>query len=393
MDQNKNSIEHIFNESLSQHEVVPSDKVIKGLKRKLFLSDFVSFNPMKFNIAYATIIIAGLAVLPFSLNKKEVAEEIAETKDILTHTDIQKNEEVSVTQSSTNEEKEGAAFEEMQSSSSFEVVANFTTNNISGCAPLSVDFKNTSKNATAFNWKFGDGNESQIKNPSHTFTKPGTYQIVLDATSNTNSMAQVVQAIEVFDNPTSSFTIDIKESSIQEKKVVFKNESKGATRFTWLFGDNQHSTNKNPVHNYDNYRSYKVMLIAENTRGCSDTAYFENNFISHDYSLVFPTSFKPNPASANNGMYERAEYEPFIFYPQNFGAQEYNLSVFATNGIEVFASNSIKIGWNGYIRGRMAPPGIYSYKASGIYPNGKAFSVSGEVKLEIDKSYDNFYNY
>jgi PKD repeat protein len=60
-------------------------------------------------------------------------------------------------------------------------VANFTVDKTEGKVPLTVQFNDSSENATAWNWDFEndgviDSNES---NPVHVFTVPGTYTVNL----------------------------------------------------------------------------------------------------------------------------------------------------------------------------------------------------------------------
>ncbi len=53
----------------------------------------------------------------------------------------------------------------------------------SGSAPLTVEFINLSKGDIAgYEWKFGDGQTSTEENPSHTYTKAGTYDVFLMVT-------------------------------------------------------------------------------------------------------------------------------------------------------------------------------------------------------------------
>ncbi len=50
----------------------------------------------------------------------------------------------------------------------------------SGCAPYSITFNNTGR-GESFQWHFGDGGTSTERNPTHTYTAPGTYTITLIA--------------------------------------------------------------------------------------------------------------------------------------------------------------------------------------------------------------------
>jgi len=59
-------------------------------------------------------------------------------------------------------------------------VAVFSASPTSGKAPLSVKFTDKSiNNPTSWAWKFGDGSISTVQNPTHKYTKKGTYTVSL----------------------------------------------------------------------------------------------------------------------------------------------------------------------------------------------------------------------
>jgi len=63
-------------------------------------------------------------------------------------------------------------------------VAQFAAIPSEGESPLSVQFNDLSGgNPSAFSWDFGDGSWSTERNPTHTYTRPGTYTVTL-AVSN-----------------------------------------------------------------------------------------------------------------------------------------------------------------------------------------------------------------
>ncbi len=59
----------------------------------------------------------------------------------------------------------------------------------SGEAPLTVDFTDESSGSpTSWDWDFGDGvGTSTLRNPSYTYTSPGTYTVILTATNSCGS--------------------------------------------------------------------------------------------------------------------------------------------------------------------------------------------------------------
>jgi PKD repeat protein len=74
--------------------------------------------------------------------------------------------------------------------------ANFSYNITSGFAPLSVQFNDSSQNATEWNWDFGDGSNSTDQNPTHTYAEAGNYTVNL-TTINANGTNSTVTTITV----------------------------------------------------------------------------------------------------------------------------------------------------------------------------------------------------
>jgi len=63
-------------------------------------------------------------------------------------------------------------------------VVSFASNTTCGHAPFPVQFTDTSTNSpTSYTWNFGDGNTSNIKNPSFTYESVGNYSITHSATN------------------------------------------------------------------------------------------------------------------------------------------------------------------------------------------------------------------
>ena len=68
-------------------------------------------------------------------------------------------------------------------------VASFTVNPSppDGDAPRTVQFTDTSTDASQWFWDFGDGATSNDQNPSHTYTAPGTFTVILTAINETSA--------------------------------------------------------------------------------------------------------------------------------------------------------------------------------------------------------------
>ena len=96
------------------------------------------------------------------------------------------------------------SFEKIQG----QVVANFNSNVINGCAPLVVQFNDASTgNPNTWQWNFGNSVTSTQQNPSTVFTTPGTYTITLTASNSTSSNTKTsVAYITVNASPNILFT-------------------------------------------------------------------------------------------------------------------------------------------------------------------------------------------
>ena len=77
-------------------------------------------------------------------------------------------------------------------------VANFSANVTSGYTPLTVQFTDLSTNATGWNWNFGDGANSTLRNPTHTYSVAGNYTVNLMASNGngTNSKLATITVLE-----------------------------------------------------------------------------------------------------------------------------------------------------------------------------------------------------
>lgn len=90
--------------------------------------------------------------------------------------------------------------------------ADFTLTPINGCPTLSVNFTNTSLNASSYSWDFGNGNTSLLTNPSEIFTNTlttnNTYTVSLTANTPASCTDTKTTTVIVFPKPTASFTLN-----------------------------------------------------------------------------------------------------------------------------------------------------------------------------------------
>jgi PKD repeat protein len=163
-------------------------------------------------------------------------------------------------------------------------VASFTTSQDSGCAPLLINFTNTSSGAISYQWSLGNGNNSTLQNPSSSYINPGTYTVTLIATSATGIKDTATAVVTILGDPTANFTAS-PLSICAGQSVTFTNTSSGASSYIWDFGDGSSSTSTNATHAYTSSGTYNVKLIATNIYGCQDIE------IKSNYITVNPSPF------------------------------------------------------------------------------------------------------
>ncbi|HBG87190.1 MAG TPA: hypothetical protein DDW62_06530, partial [Marinilabiliaceae bacterium] len=86
--------------------------------------------------------------------------------------------------------------------------AGFITDVDAGCYPLRVLFTNYSVGGSVYMWDFGDGSTSGDRNPVHTYTEPGTYNVKLVAPGPDGNDGVFNKTIEVFEHPVADFTVN-----------------------------------------------------------------------------------------------------------------------------------------------------------------------------------------
>lgn len=149
-------------------------------------------------------------------------------------------------------------------------IASFSSDKISGNAPLTVNFTDTSSgDPVAWEWVFGDGGTSLEQNPSHQFIDSRDFQVQLTA-SNAQGQSSVIKTISVGTQLTADFTYD---HSSGDDFVQFHDKSTGGpTNWLWDFGDGTPtSAEQNPQHLYlnPNPDGYQVTLTVKNESASS----------------------------------------------------------------------------------------------------------------------------
>jgi len=139
-------------------------------------------------------------------------------------------------------------------------VANFTTNIYNGLAPITVKFTDTSKNQiSSWYWDFGDGFNSSLPDPWHTYTLPGDYTVTLNVTGPGGKDKK--SDFITINSDYIDFTSNIKTGNAP-LNVLFADTSHGYTIISWDFGDGYTQSIQNPSHVYTSPGNYTVSAMA-----------------------------------------------------------------------------------------------------------------------------------
>jgi PKD repeat protein len=146
------------------------------------------------------------------------------------------------------------------------VRAFFSVEDQVGCEPFDVQFRNFSDPDTlvTFDWFFGDGSTSQLKNPLHTFRNTSDTTLVYEVTLVAdNGCGQDSIMIPITVNPAPQVSFTAPPITCARDTVFFTNTSEDVTNPIWVFGDGDTLTMaENPGHVFMQPGNYTVELTA-----------------------------------------------------------------------------------------------------------------------------------
>ncbi|MDD4247942.1 MAG: PKD domain-containing protein [Methanosarcina sp.] len=186
-------------------------------------------------------------------------------------------------------------------------VAAFSASPTSGNSPMDVTFTDTSTGTpTAWSWNFGDGANSAIQNPKHTYSTAGTYTVTLTATnaagSNTATKSGYITAGTTAQKPVVNFW-GTPRSGNAPLSVTFKDITTGApTAWNWDFGDGASSTEQNPTHIYSAAGNYVIKLTASNAAGSTVLSKYNYMTVTGTAAQTPVAAFSASPTSGNSPL-------------------------------------------------------------------------------------------
>ena len=254
----------------------------------------------------------------------------------------------------------------------------FTSNVSTGCAPLCIQFTETSGvNYNSVIYHFGDGDSATTSAPLHCYTQVGTYSVTIFCTDANNCSGTTTNSnmVTLLAKPVADFSISPIGDITANTAVSFTNASTNNNLSVWNFADpssgiNDSSSLSSPTHTFATAGIYCVELIVQNQVGCIDSTN-KCVTVTNDATITIPNVFTPNGDGKND-----------VFFITTKAIKELDCIIYDRWGLKITEWNTVSGSWDGRTKsGRMAPDGVYYYvvKATGI--NGKVINDKGFLTL------------
>lgn len=153
----------------------------------------------------------------------------------------------------------------------------FTKNNYCDAASISFSDSSVSNDIIdTYDWNFGDGNTSNIKNPTHFYSSPGLYypRLIITTMGGCKDTSISPAPVTIVASPQADFTHT--GNGCTSLKADFTSSlivpDTSAINWQWDFGNgNTSSLQIPPTQFYTTAGIYTTKLIATNSTGCKDT--------------------------------------------------------------------------------------------------------------------------
>ena len=173
--------------------------------------------------------------------------------------------------------------------------ADFTSDVVEGCEPLSVNFSSESNFANAFNWNFGNGESASTETAAQEFFANGentAFDVTLTVTHELGCTDTATETVTAFPSALVDLAFDI--DSACSPLTMTMPDFDGVENITWNFGDGTTSNEDTPSHTWENntgdLMAATVTFSAQTENGCAGTASAEV-FIKPQPVAQFSTDF------------------------------------------------------------------------------------------------------
>ncbi|NJN78797.1 MAG: PKD domain-containing protein, partial [Saprospiraceae bacterium] len=151
-----------------------------------------------------------------------------------------------------------------------------------GCTPLTISLTDSSTafpdSIVTWHWNFGDGNSSNLQNPTHTYTQSSgeyAYLVTLTVYNSFGIFRTDTVTLVQPTKPTAYFNLS-RNTVCTDQLIVAADSSSGRDlSYYWTFGNGDTSIAQLPVFSYTSEGNYEVCLTVTDRNGC-DSLYCDS---------------------------------------------------------------------------------------------------------------------
>ena len=232
----------------------------------------------------------------------------------------------------------------------------FDIDQVPYCAPMTAAFLDStlSDAPITYFWDFGNGDTSTDANPVTVYQNPGVYEVMFNIQVDEGCVANdtLFRTIEVFPSPTADFDVNPSITDVFNTAITLTDLSIDSEQHFYQLNDNKDTTARNLVFNFLEGGYHYPYQVVTNEFGCRDTA-IRQIYVEPQTTIYIPNAFTPNEDGSNE-----------VFKPVIFDVTEYELLIFNRWGEVIFETQNTSEGWDGRMKGRLAPDGVYVWRVT-----------------------------
>ena len=235
-----------------------------------------------------------------------------------------------------------------------EVATPFTSSTTNSCVGIKVDFVVEDMDASnSYLWNFGDGSFSSEAAPTHTYDKPGVFDVTLSVRSpgiGSIKTQTIENLVEIHPQPTASMSWEfpriVRGKTVE---IILIDNTESANSATWIVNGDVINT-ETPILYIPG--KYELNLIASNQFGCQDHV-SKTIEVGDRQILNAPARFSPD----GDGRYDT--FMPFGLLSLS---DSWQLVISNEDGDDVFLSDNAENSWDGVLENdTMAANGSHYY--------------------------------
>jgi gliding motility-associated-like protein len=251
-------------------------------------------------------------------------------------------------------------------------LVDFTSEEI--CAENTIIFNNQTTSGdgeiTGYQWTLPDGTEVTTEDATYYFAEAGDFPVSLTTTSSVGCSETLTKQVHVKGVPEAGI-VSMPDLVIEAfEPVQFFDESLGeGLSYYWDFGDENTSTEEDPVHTYQEVEQFTLTHAVSNAVGCTDTI---RMVLDRNVYINLPNAFTPNIDGANDKLR--------LLYKGMETLLEFK--VYNRHGRIVFdGKGDLDATWDGMYNEQPQPMGVYIAHVKALGTDGRNYNFKTNITL------------